>query len=367
MLTMTSRDAAMIMCVGVLVTSDLQAQTTPPQRDSTTSAIDTLGRRRDNDRGNDRSSALASASVRADDMLTACYVPLSGTIYRIGAPRTPTACLSSTHVPFSFPSSTVIGPVGEKGATGDAGAPGAKGDAGVKGDKGERGDKGDKGDQGLMGPPGPSGAQGATGASGAPGATGAKGDVGAAGPAGPTGRAGPIGPAGPAGPAGSDGAQGPAGPAGANGEPGAVGAAGPIGPQGTVGATGAAGPPGPQGPQGLQGPQGPQGADGMLTMEYVVGEDSCFDDSGACPTMSSSIEPKNPSYRRATATCPEGKLAVSGGYEFTGTIVDTDFRPFISMPESRTMPNRVWVVEAFSAKLGPQLRFRAHVLCASAK
>ncbi len=84
MLTMTSRDAAMIMCVGVLVTSDLQAQTTPPQRDSTTSAIDTLGRRRDNDRANDRandrSSALASASVRADDMLTACYVPLSGTM-----------------------------------------------------------------------------------------------------------------------------------------------------------------------------------------------------------------------------------------------------------------------------------------------
>jgi hypothetical protein len=102
-------------------------------------------------------------------------------------------------------------------------------------------------------------------------------------------------------------------------------------------------------------------------MEIVTGEDVCFDDSGACSTTPSSLEPKNPSYRRATASCPEGKVAVSGGYEFTGTIADTDFRAFISMPESRSMPNRVWVVEAYSGKVGPQLHFRAHVLCASAK
>lgn len=46
----------------------------------------------------------------------ACYVPLTGTIYRIKAPRTRPACASTSHVAFSW---NQEGPVGPKGEPGD--------------------------------------------------------------------------------------------------------------------------------------------------------------------------------------------------------------------------------------------------------
>jgi hypothetical protein len=50
--------------------------------------------------------------------IDACYVPASGTIYRVKAPNTPAACLSAAHVPFSW---NRQGPKGDKGEKGEPG------------------------------------------------------------------------------------------------------------------------------------------------------------------------------------------------------------------------------------------------------
>jgi len=97
------------------------------------------------------------------------------------------------------------------------------------------------------------------------------GTVGAAGQVGATGAAGPIGP---------------------------TGAVGPIGPIGPIGATGPIGPIGPIGPTGAVGPVGATGAAGLIGWERVVGASS----------------PDNESDKSVTASCPEGKQIVSGGY-----------------------------------------------------
>ncbi len=88
-----------------------------------------------------------------------------------------------------------------------------------------------------------------------------------AGPTGPTGAAGPAGEQGPMGPAGSrgvageTGADGPTGPKGAAGE---TGADGPTGPKGDTGETGAVGPTGPKGDTGETGAVGPTGPTGTV-------------------------------------------------------------------------------------------------------
>lgn len=81
------------------------------------------------------SPTLAQTSA---DTVRACYVPSSGTIYRVQATGTPTACAHASHVAFSF---NMYGPEGPKG------------------DPGDKGDKGDKGDTGNTGAPGVSGWQ----------------------------------------------------------------------------------------------------------------------------------------------------------------------------------------------------------------
>ncbi len=45
---------------------------------------------------------LPTAPVSAQAVLTACYVPASGTVYRIKVTNTPTKCLQPTHVEFSW-------------------------------------------------------------------------------------------------------------------------------------------------------------------------------------------------------------------------------------------------------------------------
>ena len=118
------------------------------------------------------------AAAQSTEIIRACYVPASGTLYRIGAPGLPTACRSSTHLELQW---SVAGPEGPAGP------------------------KGDKGDPGATGAQGPAGPAGAAGEAGPAGPAGAKGDAGPQGPAGPAGPVGPQGPAGPTGP------QGPAG------------------------------------------------------------------------------------------------------------------------------------------------------------
>lgn len=98
-------------------------------------------------------AARAQAPNPVDpNVIYACYVPTSGTVYRIKTADTKASCSSTTHVEFFF---NVTGP---------------------------------------QGPAGPAGPQGPAGPTGATGATG---------PAGPAGPTGPQGPAGPAGEGGS--------------------------------------------------------------------------------------------------------------------------------------------------------------------
>ena len=49
---------------------------------------------------------------------TACYVPSSGTVYRIKTADTPSACTKSTHVQFSWNHQGPVGPQGPKGDPG---------------------------------------------------------------------------------------------------------------------------------------------------------------------------------------------------------------------------------------------------------
>src|ERR1041385_6149496 len=63
--------------------------------------------------GNSASTGQLAAAV--GDSITACYVPASGTIYRIGLTGLPTSCLASSHIRFTW------------NAGGSPGAPGATG------------------------------------------------------------------------------------------------------------------------------------------------------------------------------------------------------------------------------------------------
>jgi hypothetical protein len=195
----------------------------------------------------------------------ACYVPSTGTVYRIKATGLGDSCKSPQHIQFSWNETGPqgpAGPAGPTGATGPAGATGGTGPQGPAGPQGETGATGPAGATGGTGPQGPAGPQGETGATGPAGATGGTGPQGPAGPQGETGATGATGATGPAGP------QGPDGQPGAAGATGATGAQGPAGPQGETGPAGPQGEIGPQGPQGMKGdsgavgPQGPQGMKG---------------------------------------------------------------------------------------------------------
>lgn len=95
-------------------------------------------------------------------------------------------------------------------------------------------------------------------------------------------RSGPVGPQGPAG------AQGAQRPAGANGQ------------EGPQGPSGAIGPDGPPGPQGLAGPAGPAGPSGGISGWEIVSEQPTF------------INVEGHAF--LIVYCPDGKVAVGGGY-----------------------------------------------------
>lgn len=196
--------------------------------------------------------AQQQGQVTGPEIFYACYVPGSGTVYRIKVPGGKDKCTSPQHVEFSWNSDIAASLLGAKGEKGDRGLPGpigptgSTGPIGPTGSQGPAGSTGSSGSQGLPGPAGP------TGPAGPPGMTGS---------AGPLGPMGPTGPAGPAGATGQTGAQGVPGPTGPQGS---VGPTGPLGPQGPVGMTGALGPAGTTGPAGAIGPTGPGGASGPV-------------------------------------------------------------------------------------------------------
>lgn len=135
-------------------------------------------------------------------LLYACYVPHSGTVYRIRTTDTKESCASPEHVMFSW---SAVGPQGIQGP---------QGPAGPQGEVGPQGPDGPKGDTGPQGDAGPQGVAGVAGSTGAVGPQGLKGDVGPAGAAGPQGSQGPQGLVGPRGPQGATGPIGPQGAAG---------------------------------------------------------------------------------------------------------------------------------------------------------
>jgi len=186
----------------------------------------------------------AAAQTSPPDTIRACYVPATGTIYRIGAPGLPSTCFSREHVEFWWNRVAPAGPQGPEGPAGPPGPPGPEGPQGPPGPQGPAGPPGPKGDKGD---PGPQGVQG---------------------PPGPQGPAGPAGPQGPQGPKGPQGPQGPPGPKGDKGDPGEPGPQGPIGPQG------------PPGPPGTTVHSELEGLDGDDHPQYLLLGGVRFSDSG---------------------------------------------------------------------------------------
>lgn len=73
------------------------------------------------------------------NVIWACYVPVSGTVYRIKSADTKEICSSPKHVMFSF---NQTGPAGPQGPVGPAGAQGPVGPAGATGPTGPQGPAG---------------------------------------------------------------------------------------------------------------------------------------------------------------------------------------------------------------------------------
>lgn len=73
------------------------------------------------------------ARAQSDGVLYACYVPNSGTVYRIKQSDTKQKCSSDQHVEFSWNSTGPAGAPGLKGEKGDAGLQGVSGAPGASG------------------------------------------------------------------------------------------------------------------------------------------------------------------------------------------------------------------------------------------
>jgi hypothetical protein len=128
------------------------------------------------------------------------------------------------------------------------------------------------------------------------------------------------------------------GPQGPKGDPGPQGSKGDPGPQGQQGPQGDAGPAGPDGPAGPQGPQGP-----ITSPDYEV-------------VWSGWVDVPYFGEVTATAVCPDGKKAVSGGFDEAGAQI------------TRSAPGAYlasWEVSARNAIYVPGANFAAYALCAN--
>ena len=133
--------------------------------------------------------ALGARAWQVQDVMLACFVPQSGTMYVVGQNGAPAACRAAGHVLLQW---NAVGPSGPQGPVGLVGPSGPQGPTGPQGPAGP-----------STGVPGPAGPQGLKGDAGPRGDAGPAGPVGPAGSTGMQGVAGPQGPAGPLGPAGS--------------------------------------------------------------------------------------------------------------------------------------------------------------------
>ncbi len=103
-----------------------------------------------------------------------------------------------------------------------------------------------------------------------------------------------------------------------DGSTGAAGAAGPAGPKGETGAKGATGPEGPTGPQGPTGPLGPTGVAGPTGATGPAGVSGYEQVTETTQVFPGTNNPPNPS-DPIRATCPAGKVVLSGGATFSST------------------------------------------------
>src|SRR3954464_7059791 len=120
------------------------------------------------------SAQATTATTVVPDTVHACYIPTTGTIYRIKATGLPTTCAASRHIEFWWIAGSDAG-TGPAGASGVAGATGAAGPTGAVGATGPSGVAGATGATGVAGATGATGVGGPTGATGAQGASGLNG------------------------------------------------------------------------------------------------------------------------------------------------------------------------------------------------
>ncbi len=107
-------------------------------------------------------AALPERSTDSD-VLYACFIPGSGTIYRIKTTDPAETCKSANHIPLQW---LADGPQGPQGPIGPQGPQGPAGPAGPIGDAGAIGPVGPVGVQGTTGPIGPAGERGPGGSAG---------------------------------------------------------------------------------------------------------------------------------------------------------------------------------------------------------
>jgi hypothetical protein len=98
--------------------------------------------------------SAVSAQAAPPAILYACYVPGSGTVYRIKETDVKQTCSSTLHIEFSWNQQGPTGPQGPQGIQGPAGPAGPTGPQGIQGNPGTQGT------QGIQGPPGPAGTSG---------------------------------------------------------------------------------------------------------------------------------------------------------------------------------------------------------------
>ena len=273
-------------------------------------------------------------AAAAGEEITACYVPATGTLYRVGATGTPADCMDASHVKVTW---SVVGPQGPAGPQGPLGAQGPQGVPGGAGPAGPQGPQGNPGPEGPAGTDGAVGAMGPQGPAGPVGPQGAKGDPGEVGPQGPVGAVGPQGATGPAGP------QGPAGVDGADGADGAAGPAGPIGPAGPTGPAGAAGPPGPQGDPGVA--CWDTNGDGVQDPGEDTNGDLSWDADDCVGSGTSANTPNTLVQRDASGNFAAGAVSLSGGKVVTdadGGFLATGSYGTGSIPASGAGARMMW-------------------------
>lgn len=128
-------------------------------------------------------AAPVAAQETTDELIYACYVPLTGTVYRIKAPGAPETCRkprgkamnghgAQDHIEFTVAKGGIGGAVGPAGPQGEPGPVGPAGPQGEPGPAGPVGPQGAQGIQGASGATGPSGPQGQQGPQGHPGVSG---------------------------------------------------------------------------------------------------------------------------------------------------------------------------------------------------